>query len=328
MEPIETLFQLPSPIQFLKTGIFEGMHFAVKRDDLIHPLISGNKWRKLQGIIATYNESLYASITTFGGAFSNHLVATAATCAYLDIHCQAYVRTDKIDLKNPTLKICAELGMNLLPLDRNTYSKKHEPETLEHLKSLLQESLFIPEGGSSACAIQGVQECISEISHTEIKFDTYITALGTGATSAGLLSKIDSSKNLLIFPAIKGFTNESFNLVYQELVGHKTPTNYSIHYHPSSKAYAKKDLSLFQFIEEFFVDHGILLDPIYSGKAMFAFLDSGIMNAQKKFCFIHTGGIQAWNGYFYRFPTLNQTLPNIFREVQSQSKSIQQLFDH
>lgn len=321
MESLGKQLKLPSPLQFLKDGIFKGMNFAIKRDDCIHPLVSGNKWRKLQGTLEEYDSSYYTSISTFGGSFSNHLIATAAICSYKQIPCRAFVRTDLIDNNNPTLSICNNLGMELIAMDRLSYSKKHEYETLSRLKIQYSNSFFIPEGGSTKNAYKGIHQCLDEIIHDSGSFDTYITSLGTGATSAGMLNKLSPKENILIFPAIKGVTENAFSDMYMNLHNEKAPEQFEILYHLDNKSYAKKDMQLFQFIEEFLIEYDILLDPIYTGKAMRTFLDSHKMEQKQSYCFIHTGGIQAWNGYFYRYPNLSKELPEIYGEMQRHNLS-------
>lgn len=303
---------IPSPIHKIPIAGRPDLTFYIKRDDLIHSIISGNKWRKLQWIA----NNLPERILTFGGAFSNHIVATAAFCQYYDINSTAYIRTDKIDISNPTLKYCKEMGMELIPLDRTSYKSKTDLDYLDQLQTKHPKALIIPEGGSSIEAINGICELIAEIKEQQINADYIITSFGSGATSCGILAAIDLSTELWIMPAIKGLTDEKFQEVNNLFSFSTKKENYKIIYHSRNLNYAKKDLELFCFIESYFEETGILLDPIYNGKAMYTLyeiLDD--IPKGKSIVFIHTGGIQAWKGYFYRFPKLKTAIPIIYKHI-------------
>ena len=317
-------FLLPSPIEELKLKQFPEYRIYIKRDDLIHPAISGNKWRKLQGVIRQYYLESHESIVTFGGAFSNHLLATAVLCNKLKIPCYGYVRTDSIDSNNATLSQCSNAGMILIPMDRISYQNKNRHDILKALKDKYKACLIVPEGGSTSLVKEGMRNLVKEINEQESEINEIICSLGTGGTACGILESLQFEQKLLISPAIKGLIQEDFLKIAKSLsieIDHK---NYEISYHSLDKSYAKKDLELFSFCEDFLVEHDILLDPIYTGKAMRNLLDriEKKVGHKKKLCFIHTGGIQAWNGYFYRFPILEEKLPCIYRYMKKYNEKL------
>ena len=304
---------LPSPLQKIYPSGFEDINLYIKRDDLIHTHISGNKWRKLQKTVVNFNTNKYDKIVTFGGAFSNHLVATAVACSLHGINCSAYVRTDSIDLQNPTLALCLKYGMKLFPLDRNTYSKKRDDDFLAALHETNPRSLLIPEGGFHPNAIEGLSEMMAEI-HSKINPDLFVVSLGTGCTASGVVQYRKDSQ-VWISPAIKQFTSAAIVKAHHSIYKSNFPKDQvKIIYHKEDRAYAKKDLQLFLEVESFLKETGILLDPIYTSKA-WRMLKSKISNIEKgsNVVLIHTGGLQAWKGYFYRFPALKDQLPEIFK---------------
>lgn len=309
---------LPSPLQKIHPHGFEDINLYIKRDDLIHPHISGNKWRKLQKTVVNFNTEKYDRIVTFGGAFSNHLIATAVACSLYGISCIAYVRTDSIDQQNPTLALCLKYGMKLIPLNRNTYSRKTDEEFLAELLNTNPRSLIIPEGGFHPNAMEGLSEMMAEI-HAEISSNLFVVSLGTGCTAIGVIENLKDS-NAWISPAIKQFTIEAMGKAHRSICqSHIPEKQVKIIYHKDDRAYAKKDIELFLEIESFLKETGILLDPIYTGKA-WRMLKSKISDIEKgsNVVLIHTGGLQAWKGYFYRFPALKNQLPEIFKIMRDE----------
>lgn len=322
---LEEDFNIPSSYTKLTLNDYPDIKLFIKRDDLIHPAISGNKWRKLKQTLFYFLANDYTNLVTFGGPFSNHILATAVACSKLSINCHAFIRTDKLDLENPTLILCKKFGMKLYPMSRADYKIKSSDTISNHIKSILPNTLIIPEGGSSKMAITGMQEMIREIkSQIPEEIDHYFCSLGTSATAVGIASAITPNSQLTISPAIKGFDLETFKEKYHEFTLDKyIAKNVSISYHPLDRAYAKKDMTLFKFAEDFLIQYGILLDPIYTSKVMrklFSYLENQAQS--ENICVIHSGGIQAWNGYFYRSPQLKKELPNIFKYMEEFNKKL------
>lgn len=276
----------------------KGIQLFVKRDDLIHPIISGNKWRKLKYGIQIARSKGCDGLLTFGGAYSNHLVATAAACNELGLSAVGIVRGDELSPEsNQTLNKCQELGMTLVFVDRMTYSLKDEKAYLEELLLSCPNHHIVPEGGADYYGMIGCQEILNEVDED---FDQIWLACGTGTTAAGLSTGVTGDAELHVVPVLKGFEVENtirellFKSAYDEefilecLGRIKSHTDYHF------GGYAKYTDELLQFIKEFYNDYGIPLDPVYTGKAMFALMDTVKKDALEdcKILFIHTGGLQ------------------------------------
>lgn len=282
----------------------------IKREDLIHPYISGNKWRKLK-----YNLSQLSKVDqvlSFGGAFSNHILATAVACRINEIESIGIIRTENIDEQNPTLKAARKYGMKLYAMNRSEYSNKTEQTILNNLRLEFPKATIIPEGGSNRQAIQGMQEMCTELSEQISTPIHVLCSYGTGATAAGILAsnRIDY---LTILPAIRGLSQASFDSTQTTLLD-TVHSNYSILQEDPHIRYAKKSMLVFEFAEYFLKTHKILLDPIYTSKALYYLTrNTKYLSQEKANVFIHTGGVQAWGGYFYRFPALKKELPEIYK---------------
>lgn len=313
---------LPSNLQLIKHPSFKDHQLYFKRDDSIHPLISGNKWRKLMFAIDEFYITDKSELITFGGAFSNHLLATAVACNLLKIKVKGIVRTEEIDPANPTLQACRNHNMELIPLSRSVYKKKSEPEIMKMLEMRYPESYMVPEGGSSRFAIQGVGTMIDELMDQIKKVDVLVSSLGTAGTASGIIKSLNKNVQYIVAPAIKQYSLDALKQDYKVLTSEQLPdNNILVLYSENNKAYAKKDLSLFLFIEEFFKHTNVLLDPIYTGKAMRVLLENlHAIPSQSNIVFYHSGGIQAWNGYFYRFESLKDSIPYIYKYMQQFNK--------
>ena len=311
--------RLPSPLQKISPSGFDHINLYIKRDDLIHPHISGNKWRKLQKTISEFDRTRFDSIITFGGPFSNHLIATAVACSLHKIKCSAFVRSEKIDPQNPTLNLCTEYGMELIPLPKAIYAQRTNNNFITEIHRSHPRTLVIPEGGFHVNALEGVGIMMQEIKNLIIDPDTYLVSLGTGCTAAGIIDNLGNSK-LWISPAIKQFTPDAMMQAHQQLSEKPYPRKQvEVLYHEQDKAYAKKDILLFEEIQSFLQQTGVLLDPIYTGKA-WRLLRSKVAQipSGSNIVWIHTGGLQAWKGYFYRYPFLKQQFKDIYELISKE----------
>jgi len=235
----------------------------------------------------------------------------------------AFIRTDEIDPLNPTLQICQSAGMTLIPTSRSNYKQYTQGGDLRNIIEQYPDAFILPEGGSSSFALNGMHHMVKEINQIQSEIDHYFCSFGTGATSCGILQSLNNNQTLNIVPAIKGVNEDEIHSIYNRLTNEETISNtFEINYSLEDKAYAKKDVSLFLLAEDFLNKHGILLDPIYTSKTM-RYLINNIGKFQgKTICFIHTGGIQAWNGYFYRFPTLKEKLPSIYSYMKEYNNGL------
>ncbi|MHA4896529.1 1-aminocyclopropane-1-carboxylate deaminase/D-cysteine desulfhydrase [Pedobacter sp. PWIIR3] len=273
-----------SPLQRLKHP--SRHQILVKRDDLIDPYISGNKWRKLKHILLQVQDQNKGHIVTFGGAYSNHLVATASACARSGIKSTAFVRGEAVD--NEMLLLCKLFGMELIFTDRESYRNKH----LLYDKYFHQnpETYFVDEGGASKEAVKGCAEIIAELPSD---IDHLFCAAGTGTTAAGLLKGIQDAglkTQLHVIPVLKGgaFIAEEI-LKYtgslDQLVLH---TDYHF------GGYAKTTPELIAYIKGFVAQEGMLIDPVYTAKMFFAIDDlmlKGTFGKDEKIVVVHTGGL-------------------------------------
>ena len=282
---------IPSPLHQVRTAwsAAAAIELYIKRDDLIHPIISGNKWRKLSGILSHYDKTTYREIITFGGAFSNHLVATAASCAILKIPCTGIIRGEEPKQLNGVLKLCKMYGMRLSFVTREEY-KVHNRQLGVH-----EEKLFIPEGG--ACE-QGTKGCFEILNEIDLKgISKVFVACGTGTTLAGMSKFMDSinyDTQLYGIQVLKG--NGYIAKVLHDTYGIDRVKIYD-EFHGGG--YANTSPELMDFIKEFTAETGILLDPIYTGKMMLAIKKlciSGDIKQGDKVIAIHTGGLTGWFG--------------------------------
>jgi len=275
--------QLPSPIhQFL----YNGASIFVKRDDLIDPFISGNKWRKLKYILQDVASKNKNHLVTFGGAYSNHLLATAAAAAKYQLKATAFVRGEEVN--NEMLALCKIFGMQLRFVSREIYRGK--TELFDKYYKDNDDAYFIDEGGASSEATIGCAEIIDEL---PLPFDHIFCAAGTGTTAAGLLkgiSRLNLNTQLHIIPVLKGgdFIREEIAHHEQDLSKLHLHTNYHF------GGYAKTTQELIAFIKDFSAKTGILIDPVYTGKMFYAINDLIIkkqISKDAKILAIHTGGL-------------------------------------
>lgn len=270
----------------------KGVRLFVKRDDVIHPYVSGNKWRKLKYNIDAAMESGYESILTLGGAFSNHIVATAAAGKEFGIKTIGIIRGEELnENSNPVLRFAKVCGMELLFISRDEYKTLHNAEKIESfvnskLQTLNPKPYLIPEGGFNELAVIGCEEIVDEIN---IPFDYICCACGTGATLSGIARKIKPEQQAIGFAVLHG---QSF-LVKQVSEFVENKTNWSINFDYHFGGYAKTTESLKTFCKDFSEKNDMLIEPIYTGKMFYGIYDLLKKDFFKKECIIiavHTGG--------------------------------------
>ena len=287
------------PIQEIKDEVLSmnNVTLLIQREDLIHPEISGNKWRKLKYNINEYFDKKCECIVTFGGAFSNHIAATAAAGAMLGIPTYGIIRGEKVE--NSTLTRAKENGMGFCFVSRDEYKLKEEGESAKIFIKSLSKPYVIPEGGAN---VEGLLGC-SEILNESIDFDSVFLACGTGNTSSGVISSLKPSQKAIGVSVLKGggFLNDEIAENLQLLNSKNYNWEVELDFHFGG--YAKYKPELLEFIQWFWKVHRIQLDPVYTGKAMFALFEwakSGRLQNQKVL-FIHTGGLQGITGFEKRY---------------------------
>lgn len=294
---------LNAPLQHLDT--INGVELWLKREDQIHPHVSGNKWRKLKYYLQDFKGSGKEVILTFGGAFSNHLAATAALGAMSSIATKALVRGEEVR-SNPTLDFCRKQGMEIDPISRKRYDIKDDSEFLKMMEETLPEVYIIPEGGKGSLGVKGCTEILLEVN---LPFDYICCSGGTGTTMAGLLLSGYNSR-FILFPALKGgiFLRRAiaqsvleYEQVFSTGVNGKNLINECLevaeNYHFGG--YGKVKPELIDFMNDFYRKYEVALDPVYTGKMMFGIMDmieKGEIKSGTKLLAIHTGGLQGIKG--------------------------------
>jgi 1-aminocyclopropane-1-carboxylate deaminase len=270
--------RLPSPLQELNDERVRarGLRLYLKRDDLIHPEIPGNKWRKLIPNLHAAADQRKTLLLTFGGAFSNHIRATAAAGHYCGFETIGVIRGEERRPLNPTLAYAAEHGMRLVYMDRATYRRKDQPEVIADLKACFGDFYLLPEGGSNALAVRGCSELPAEIA---VPFDLICCSVGTGGTLAGIAAGLPQGRRAVGFSSLKnsGFLVGEVRRLQQEFG--RVTANWSIETRYHFGGYARRTVELDRFIEEFAARHGIVLDWVYEAKmlyGLYALAEAGV----------------------------------------------------
>ncbi|KQB38860.1 1-aminocyclopropane-1-carboxylate deaminase-like protein [Flavobacterium daejeonense] len=283
---------------------------TIKREDLLHPVVSGNKFRKLKYNLLQAKAENKETLLTFGGAFSNHIAAVAYAAQEQGFRSVGVVRGDELNEKtdsNPTLQFAKECGMQFEFVSREAYRHKTEAAFLEELKAKFGDFYLVPEGGTNALAIKGCQEILTE---EDAKFDYICCAVGTGGTISGIINSALSHQKVLGFPALKG------NFLQDEIRIFAENDNWELINDYHFGGYAKINEELVHFINQFYEDTKIPLDPVYTGKMVFGVLDliqKDFFPAHSNILLIHTGGLQGIFGMNERLK--NKQLPTITIDV-------------
>lgn len=296
--------QLPSPLQELKLNNNKGVHFYVKRDDLIHQDISGNKWRKLKYQIQDAIDHKHDGIITFGGAFSNHIVATAAACQLSGLESVGIIRGERSSIDNPSLRKASRYGMTLHFVNRSDYKIKENSKRINAVISQYSNYQLIPEGGSHQDGLLGVEEIIKEINvQSKLVFNYACCAVGTGTTFAGLANSFGGE--LIGVNVLKNVSvvNDICQLLKKSTLEKKHKIIHDYHF----GGYAKFTPELIKFMHKLYQNHAVKTDVIYTSKLFFAAMDlltSNYFKANSHVMIYHSGGLQGNEGMNYRFPGL------------------------
>ncbi len=272
----------------------------IKREDLIHPIVSGNKFRKLKYNILQAKKENKSKIITFGGAFSNHIAAVAFAAKENNLECIGIIRGEELGDKiedNPTLRFAQKCGMQFEFVSRTSYRLKAEPIFIENLKQKYGDFYLVPEGGTNELAVKGCEEILSP---TDEDFDYVCCSIGTGGTISGLINSSKTHQRILGFPALKG------DFLKEDIRKFARNSNWDLNTDYHFGGYGKINSELIEFINRFYKETNIPLDPIYTGKMIFGVIDliqNGYFPKGSKILAIHTGGIQGIQG-------MNTTLKN------------------
>ena len=271
----------------------KGITLYLKREDTIHPFVSGNKYRKLKYNLLEAKKQGKDTLLTFGGAFSNHIAATAYAGQEQGLKTIGVIRGEELEDKwqnNPTLNMAHEHGMQLHFVSRSDYRLKNELSILKNLKSQFGDFYLLPEGGTNELAVKGCTEILTEDDAT---FDYICSAVGTGGTVAGLINASRPHQTVLGFPALKG------NFLIEEIRTFAQNQRWQLVTDYHFGGYAKVDQQLIDFINLFKNETGIPLDPIYTGKMLFGIFElvkRDVFSPGSQILAIHTGGLQGIQG--------------------------------
>ncbi len=287
----------------------KAIELYIKREDEIHPFVSGNKFRKLKYNIQEAKKTNKNTLLTFGGAFSNHIVATAVAGYLTDFKTIGVIRGEELGLdvtetlsNNTTLKNSYEHNMQFEFVSRELYRKKLEDSFINNLKEKYGDFYLIPEGGTNDLAIKGCEEILTV---SDAKFDYICCAVGTGGTISGVINASSKHQKVIGFPALKG------DFLFDDIKKLTSKSNWSLQTNYHFGGYAKYTDELIRFINDFNKDTGVLLDPIYTVKMIFGILDMIKKNQFKKgskILAIHTGGIQGIEGFNQKLKKKNKEI--------------------
>ena len=268
---------------------FYGRELWIKRLDLVHPYISGNKFYKLKYNFLAAQAQGYQHVLTFGGAYSNHIAATAFAAQLFGWKSTAIIRGEELAERplNSTLALAHEMGMKFQFVSREMYRQKNSPDFLQNLQHEYPDAYILPEGGTNALAIQGCQEIL--IADDLHQFDLICCAVGTGGTLTGLIEASHPHQQILGFSALKG------DFLTQEVQQLTIKNNWQITDEFCCGGYAKTTPELLQFIQDFEQQYGIPLEQIYTGKMLLGLTDliqQGAFPRDHRILVIHSGGLQ------------------------------------
>ena len=271
----------------------KNVELFIKREDRIHPFVSGNKYRKLKYNLIEAKKQGFKTLLTFGGAYSNHIAAVAALGHGLGFKTIGVIRGEELEnkvLENPTLSFAAQNGMQFKFVSREVYRNKTSESFIKALNNQLGDFYLIPEGGTNDLAVKGCEEILLDVKN---EYDYVCCAVGTGGTISGLINCSKLSQQVLGFPALKG------DFLKQDISKFVKQTNWELMADYHFGGYAKINEELVAFINQFKMNYNIPLDPIYTGKMMFGLFDlmnRGFFPKGSRILAIHTGGLQGIEG--------------------------------
>ncbi len=278
-------------------GVSNNVNLFMKRTDLVHPVISGNKWYKMKYNIVEMKKLGLDTLLTFGGAFSNHIHAAAHAGKIFGFKTIGLIRGEEHLPLNPTLQAAVDDGMELHYVDRTTFRKRETEEFLNSIRERFGDVYILPVGGTNKIALKGCAEIIDQI---DIDYNYICSASGSGGTFAGLVAGLKGSKQAIAFPALKGgeFLEEVISDLVSEYTG-ETFSNWGLNTDYHFGGFAKLTKELIDFTHEFNELNGFELDYIYTNKMMFGIADlikKGFFKSGETIVAIHSGGLQGNEG--------------------------------
>ncbi|HEV2832585.1 MAG TPA: 1-aminocyclopropane-1-carboxylate deaminase [Hanamia sp.] len=287
----DILFKKPT-ICVIKDDVAKGKNIEISmlRLDEIHPIISGNKIFKLYYFLEEAQKTSHKIVITFGGAYSNHLAATAFACKRLSLKSIGFVRGEKPKVLSPTLLFCLEQKMQLEFISRTSYKKITDNNFLFSLKEKYGAHILIPEGGFSEMGAKGAS-LITQFFKGQT-FTHVCLAVGTATTFAGIMNSPENAMGIMGFSVLKNLNDIDERLSELKVNPHQK-FSFISDYHFGG--YAKRTSGLISFINDFYTQHAIPLDFVYTGKMMYGVFDlikKNYFPHNSKILCIHTGGLQ------------------------------------
>ena len=286
-------FNLNSRNQSVQFSLLKDIELVIKREDEIHSHISGNKFRKLKYNLIAAKKQGVNTLLTFGGAYSNHIAATAFAGTTFGFKTIGIIRGKELVNKietNPTLTFAKNCGMQFKFVSRSLYREKESSEFIDSLKKEFGDFYLIPEGGTNPLAIKGCEEILTE---EDKSFDYICTSVGTGGTISGIINSAENHQKIIGFSALKG------DFLKDEITKWATKKNWELKTNYHFGGYGKINTELITLINQFKKETNVPLDPIYTGKMLYGIVDMVKNKAFKKgikILAIHTGGLQGIEG--------------------------------
>jgi 1-aminocyclopropane-1-carboxylate deaminase len=285
-----------TPVKEIYDDLFDrvGISVYVKHEELNHPTVSGNKWWKLKYNLERAKNLNYDTVLTFGGAYSNHVYATAAAASEYGFKSIGVIRGEETRPLNSTLTFASACGMQLHYISREAYRiKKHAP-FLDELKNKWGHFYLIPEGGTNDLAVKGCAEFASE--KLNFDFDYLCLPVGTGGTLAGMVAGLPESKSVIGFAVLKGgdFLKDDVRELVKKF-SDREYSNWSIQTDYHFGGYARFTPKLMQFISRMEQQHHLRLDHVYTGKLMagvYDLIEKSYFKRGSRVLILHTGGLR------------------------------------
>ncbi len=283
------MFEIRTDIPYQHIAFDHGIVVSVKRIDLVHPHIAGNKFYKLKYNLQAAREQGKTLLISFGGAYSNHIHALAHAAHEYGFQAIGIIRGQELaeQALNPTLQDAADLGMRFEFISRSDYRQKHTPEFLQAVLSRHPNAYIIPEGGCNDLAIQGCAEILSDADKRD--FEVICCAVGTGGTLAGLINASAAQQRLIGYAALKT------DHLSAEIMHMTHKRQWQVFSEEVFGGYGRFNAELLDFIANTQAHNDLPLDPIYTGKAFYRLsqhIAEGLFAPNSRILFIHTGGLQ------------------------------------
>jgi len=289
---------IPTEITKIKSNLLhqKQVEIFLKRDDLIHEIISGNKWRKLKYNFQQAKSQGHNTILSYGGPYSNHLHALSYACNKIGFDSIGIVRNGESYKDNSTLSFCKENNMKLYYLDRSNYRfNKYSQEILNDVKKKFSKFYIIPEGGNNFLGVKGCEEILCE---SNLNYDYVCAPVGTGCTASGLIRSMNNCHKFIGFSPFKKNIEQQKNIMH--FCDFKLYNNWSLISDNHFGGFGKIDDNLINFVRQFKLNHSIELDLVYMGKlfySLFYLITQDFFLKKTKILVLHTGGLQGVQGF-------------------------------